>query len=469
MSLNLEIAITEFLQIFLHENPSTFVTEIPQKIKMQNACLNFDSREIKKGEIFWALVGKNFNPHKDGFIEEVFKKGAVMAVVNAKEVNLAKIPIALATEDTTRALLKFARGYRKQFQSLKVVGITGSAGKTSTKEMIAAVLGKKCNPLVTKGNLNNLFGVPMTLLGLKSKHEVAVIEMGTSMPGEIHQLAQAAVPDIAVITNVAPAHLEGLKDIEGVFKEKKSIAEGFEKKGHLIINADDCMLSKVRNSAKYDVITYGVNKGMIKPDEILWENGCAKFRISRTWYKLSVPGLHNVYNALAAIAVGELFKIPKNMIAEALLEVEAYDMRMQIFEEKGITVISDCYNANPHSMKMSLQTLAGMPCKNRRIAILGDMKELGLHSKEYHREIGYMLPELSVDYLVAIGSDAMEYCKGAEKAGLKSSRIKYFKDKQNAIDALKFLIHKDDIVLIKASRSMKLEDVSASLLEQEIV
>jgi len=468
MSFDLGITIAEFLQIFLHENPSAFVADVPQKIKMQKACLNFDSREIKKGEIFWALVGKTFNPHRDGFIEEVFKKGAVMSVVNIKEVDIANIPIALAVEDTTRALLKFARGYRKQFQNLKVVGITGSAGKTSTKDMIAAVLGKRCNTLVTKGNLNNLFGVPMTLLGLKSKHEAAVIEMGTSMPGEIRQLTQAAVPDIAVITNVAPAHLEGLGDLEGVFKEKKSIVEGFEKIGHLVINADDGMLSKIRSTAKYGIVTYGINKGMIKPDEISWENGCAKFRISRTWYKLSVPGMHNVYNALASIAVGELLKIPKNVIAEALLEVKAYDMRMQIIEESGITVISDCYNANPHSMKMSLQTLANMPCKNRKIAVLGDMKELGLHSKEYHNEIGSMLPGLSIDYLVAIGSDAIEYCKGAEKAGLKTSKIKYFKDKQNAIEALKFLIRKDDLVLIKASRSMKLEDVSASLLEMEI-
>jgi UDP-N-acetylmuramoyl-tripeptide--D-alanyl-D-alanine ligase len=468
MSFNLKITIDEFLQFFLHENPSAFVAEIPQKIKKQKACLNFDSREIKKGEIFWALVGKKFNPHKDGFIEEVFKKGAVMAVVNAKEVEIAKIPIALATEDTTKALLKFAKSYRKQFQNLKVIGITGSAGKTSTKEMLAAVLDKKYNSLVTKGNLNNLFGVPMTLLGLENKHEAAVIEMGTSMPGEIRQLTQAAVPDIAVITNVAPAHLEGLGDLDGVFKEKKSIVEGFEKNGHLVINADDNMLSKIRSTAKYNVITYGVNKGMVKPDEILWENGCAKFRISRTWYKLSVPGMHNMYNALATIAVGELLKISKNVIAEALLEVRAYDMRMQVIEENGITVISDCYNANPHSMKMSLQTLANMPCKNRKIAVLGDMKELGLHSKEYHREIGSMLPKLSIDYLVAIGNDAMEYCKGAERAGLKSSKIKYFNDRQNAIDALKFFIRKNDLVLIKASRSMKLEDVSASLLESEI-
>jgi len=461
--------VANFLQFFLQENPSAVAAEIPQKIKMQKACLNFDSREIKKGDIFWILVGKKFNPHKGGFIEEAFKKGAIMAVVNAAEVEVEKIPLAVATEDTTRALLKFARAYRKKFQNLKVVGITGSAGKTSTKEMLAAVLGKNFNTLVTKGNLNNLFGVPMTLLGLNSEHEAAVIEMGTSMPGEIRQLAQAAVPDVAVITNVAPAHLEGLGNLEGVFREKKSIVEGFEKSGHLIINADDRMLSKIRNSSKYDVITYGVNRGVIKPDEILWENGCAKFRISRTWFKLSVPGLHNVYNALAAIAVGELFKIPKNAIAEALSETRAYNMRMQIFEGNGITVISDCYNANPHSMKMSLQTLANMPGKGRKIAVLGDMKELGLQSAEYHREIGSLLPELSVDYLIAIGKDAAEYCRGAEKAGLKSSRIKYFEDRKNAIRNLKLLLRENDMVLVKASRSMQLEEVSGALLEMEAV
>ncbi len=466
MSFELNITIDSFLQLLLQEVPSAVVAEVPQKIKMQKTCLNFDSREIKQGEIFWALVGKNFNPHKGGFIEEAFKKGAVMAVVNSAEVEIAKIPLAVATEDTTKALLKFARGYRKSFPNLKVVGITGSAGKTSTKEMLAAVIGKSFNTLVTKGNLNNLFGVPMTLLGLKSEHQAAVIEMGTSLPGEIRQLTQAAIPDIAVITNIAPAHLEGLGSLEGVFKEKKSIVEGFaEKKGYLVINADDNFLSKIRSTLKYNVITYGVKRGVVKPDEILWENGCAKFRLSRTWFKLSVPGMHSVYNALAAIAVGELFKIPKSAIAEALLEVQSCNMRMQIFEENGFTIISDCYNANPHSMKMSLQTLSNMPCNGRRIVVLGDMKELGEQSKKYHREIGSMLPELSVDYLVAIGSDAVEYCKGAEKAGLKSSRIKYFEDKEKAMDALKLLLHEKDMVLIKGSRSMKLEEVSKKLLE----
>ena len=463
MPFELEINVTKFLQLFLQQNPKSIIADVPQKISMQKACLNFDSRETKEGDIFWALVGKNFNPHKGGFIEEAFKKGAIMAVVNAAEVEVAKIPLAVATEDTTKALLRFARGYRKTFQNLKVVGITGSAGKTSTKEMIAAVLAKNCNTLVTKGNLNNLFGVPMTLLGLKSEHEAAVIEMGTSMPGEIRQLTQAAVPDIAVITNVGPAHLDGLGDLEGVFKEKKSIAEGFEKNGHLIINADDKMLSKIRSASKYNVITYGINRGMVKPDEILWEDGCANFRISRTWFKLSVPGIHNVYNALAAIAVGDLFKMSKSAIAEALSEVKAYDMRMQIFEENGITLISDCYNANPHSMKMSLQTLANMPGKGRKIAVLGDMKELGSQSKEYHREVGAMLPELSIDYLVAIGSDAEQYCKGAEEAGFKMNKIKYFEDKQSAIEALKFLIRENDTVLVKASRSMKLEEVCNGL------
>jgi UDP-N-acetylmuramoyl-tripeptide--D-alanyl-D-alanine ligase len=457
------------MRIFSQENSSAVLTEVSQRIKKQKACLNFDSREIKSGDIFWALVGKSFNPHKGGFIEEAFKKGAVMAIVNAEEVEIEKIPLAIATKDTTAALLKFARGYRKSFQNLKVVGVTGSAGKTSTKEMLAAVLGKSFKTLVTKGNLNNLFGVPMSLLGLKNEHEVAVIEMGTSLPGEIRQLSQAAIPNIAVITNVAPAHLEGLGNLEGVFKEKKSIVEGFEKNGTLVINADDAMLSKIRNSTKFSVITYGVNRGMVKPDEILWENGYAKFRISRTWFKLSVPGMHSVYNALAAIAVGELFKIPKNIIAEALLEVESYNMRMQIFEKNGITVISDCYNANPQSMKMSLQTMANMPCKGRKIAVLGDMKELGLHSTEYHREIGAMLAKFSIDYLVAIGHDAIEYCSGAEKAGLKSSKIKYFENTQNAIADLKFLIREKDMVLIKASRSMKLEEVSDSLLKMEIV
>ncbi|MDR0516686.1 MAG: UDP-N-acetylmuramoyl-tripeptide--D-alanyl-D-alanine ligase [Fibromonadaceae bacterium] len=468
MSFDLEINVEEFLRIFSQENPSAILAEIPQKNKMQKACLSFDSREIKEGDIFWALVGKTFNPHKGTIIEEAFKKGAFMAVVNMAEVEVAKVPFAIATEDTTKALLKFARGYRKRFANLKVVGITGSAGKTSTKEMIAAVLSRNYNTHVTKGNLNNLFGVPMTLLGLKSEHEAAVIEMGTSLPGEIKQLSLAAVPDIAVITNIAPAHLDGLGSLEGVFEEKKSIVDGFDKSGTLVVNADDEMLSKIRSTKKYKMLTYGVKRGIIKPDEILWENGCANFRISRSWFKIKMPGLHNLYNALAAIAVGDLLRIPKNVIAEALLSVEAYDMRMQIFDNNGITVISDCYNANPHSMEMSLRTLANMPCSGRKVAVLGDMKELGEHSVQYHGKIGAMLPELSIDYLVAIGNDAQEYCKGAEKAGLKAGRIKYFKNKEDAIDELKFLAREKDMVLVKASRSMQLEYVANSLLEMEL-
>jgi len=468
MSFELEINMADFMRIFSHENPSAVVADVPQKNNMQKVCLNFDSREIKEGDIFWALVGKTFNPHKGGFIDEAFKKGAFMAVVNAAEVDIVKIPLAIATEDTTRALLKFARGYRNTFSSLKVVGITGSAGKTSTKEMIAAVLSKSFNTHVTKGNLNNLFGVPMTLFGLKNEHEAAVIEMGTSLPGEIRQLTQAAFPSIAVITNVAPAHLDGLGSLEGVFEEKRSIAEGLEKGGTLVINADDSMLSKIRSTTKYKVLTYGVKRGVIKPDEVLWEAGCANFRIARTWFKLEVPGLHSLYNALAAIAVGELFRIPKGTIAESLRSVKAYDMRMQITENNGISIISDCYNANPHSMEMSLRTLANMQCKGRKIAVLGDMKELGEHSGEYHRKIGSLVQELSIDYLVAIGQNAGEYCKGAEETGLKQSRIKYFKDNASAIQALKLLLNEKDMVLVKASRSMKLEEVVNSLLEMEI-
>ncbi|MDR2581538.1 MAG: UDP-N-acetylmuramoyl-tripeptide--D-alanyl-D-alanine ligase [Fibromonadaceae bacterium] len=467
MSFNLPINVTDFLRIFSQENPSAILADVPLKNKKQKVCLNFDSREIKEGDIFWALVGKTFNPHKGKFIEEAFNKGALMAIVNAAEVEIGKIPLAIATEDTTRALLKFARGYRKSFSNLKVVGITGSAGKTSTKEMIAAVLSNSYNTHVTKGNLNNLFGVPMTLLGLKAEHEAAVIEMGTSLPGEIRQLSQAAAPDIAVITNVAPAHLDGLGSLEGVFEEKKSIVDGFEKSGTLVINADDVRLSKIRSTKKYKVLTYGVQRGTVKPDEVLWENGCASFRIARTWFKLEMPGLHSLYNALAAIAVGELLRIPKGVIAEAISSVKAYDMRMQILEGNDITVISDCYNANPYAMEVSLKTLANIPCSGRKIAVLGDMKELGERSKEYHRKTGSALAKLSIDYLVAIGNDALEYCEGAEEAGLKAGRIKYFENNASAIDALKLLLRKKDMVLVKGSRSMKLEEVANNLLEME--
>lgn len=430
-----------------------------------NLCL--DSREAAPGVVFWPLVGEKFDAH--AFVEQSMEKGALMSVVNQSRVGELTVPVYVPVDDTTSGLLKLARGYQRRFDVRKIA-ITGSNGKTTTKEMVKLVLASKYETHATQGNLNNHVGVPMTLFQLKHKHEVAVVEMGTSGIGEIKPLSLATEPHVAVITNVGFSHLEGLGSVENVYKEKASITAGLQKNGTLIVNADDPLLSRMRATKGYKILSFGLRRGMVRPDELHWdENACGRFRLGRTWFQLNVPGTHSVYNALAAIAVGMVMKVPKASIAAALGSFRSANMRMEIRKGCGIQVVADCYNANPSSTRMALETIGNVGGTGRRIAVLGDMLELGTHSRKLHYDIGRIVPEMNFDILVAVGPEAADFRAGAISAGMDASRALHFGNREEAIAFLDAEVRQGDILLVKGSRGMKLEQVVDALLRLEPV
>lgn len=450
----LDLKIKELLEIL--ETQAVGVNARTQNRKV-NLCM--DSREPAKGVVFWPLKGARFDAHQ--FVPQMEKDGALMSVVNQDAVGIETFKMYAPVDDTTKALLKLAKGYQRNFK-VKKVAITGSNGKTTTKEMVKAVLSMKYNTHATAGNFNNHIGVPMTLFQLKHSHEAAVVEMGTSGPDEIRPLSLATEPDVAVITNIGASHLEKLKDYDGVFAEKRTIVAGLKKNGLLIVNADDERLCKLRSNTSYKVVTFGLKRGIYKPEKLSYnEDDCATFYLGRTKFTLKVPGTHNVLNALAAIAVGEAYKIPKADIAKALANFHSTSMRMEIKNANGFKIVSDCYNANPSSTKMALQTIGNMKM-SRRIAVLGDMLELGDKADALHQEIGAMVPEMNFDMLFTVGEKAKLYVKGAKSKGMKSAY--HFNSVQELIESLTEVVSEGDVLLIKGSRGMHMEQVVDAML-----
>ena len=452
--LKLDLTIQGMLDIL-----ETAPVGVPSRVLKRKVNLCMDSREKAKGVVFWPIKGARFDAHK--FVPQMEKDGALMSVVNQESVDQNTFKMYAPVDDTTRALLKLAKGYQRLFK-VKKVAITGSNGKTTTKEMTKAVLSMKFNTHATQGNLNNHIGVPMTLFQLKHSHEVAVVEMGTSGPDEIRPLSLATEPDVAVITNIGASHLERLKDLDGVFKEKITIRDGLKAGGTLVVNADDAHLCKVRTTKNVKVVTFGVRRGVVKPEKLTWnENACADFYVGRTHFVLNVPGTHNLYNALAAIAVGQTFRVSMADIAKALGGFRATNMRMEVRKANGFKIVSDCYNANPSSTRMALQTIGNMNIRGSRIAVLGDMLELGKASKDLHREIGKLVPEMSFDLLLAVGEQAKEFVKGAKDAGM--SHAYHFGSVQEVIEFLGDVVAEGDVLLVKGSRGMHMEQVVDAL------
>ncbi|MCF0214943.1 MAG: UDP-N-acetylmuramoyl-tripeptide--D-alanyl-D-alanine ligase [Fibrobacteraceae bacterium] len=452
--LKLDITVAQMLDIL-----ETSVTGVSARALTRKVNLCMDSREKAKGVVFWPIKGARFDAHE--FVPQMEKDGALMSVVN-QNAAVEMFNMYAPVDDTTKALLKLAKGYQRLFK-LKKVAITGSNGKTTTKEMTKAVLMSRFNTHATQGNFNNHIGVPLTLFALKHSHEMAVVEMGTSGPDEIRPLSLATEPDVAVITNIGASHLERLGDLDGVFREKITITAGLKKNGILIVNADDAHLCKCRSNKNYKVVTFGVRRGTIKPEKLSWnENACASFYVGRTHFELNVPGIHNLYNALAAIAVGLAFKISKTDIAKALNGFHSSNMRMEIRRANGFKLISDCYNANPSSTRMALQTIGNMNVTGSRIAVLGDMLELGRESALLHEQIGALVPEMNFDLLVAVGKDAANYIKGAKKCGMKN--VFHFDTVQEVIEFLSDVVSCGDVLLVKGSRGMKMEQVVDALI-----
>ena len=423
--------------------------------------ISIDTRTIAKGDLFLALEGPNFDGHE--FIEQAFESGACGALVNRNRVERggkASGPL-LMVQSPLEALGEIARNYRRRFE-LPVIGVVGSAGKTTVKEMVAAVLGRKYRVLKTAGNENNEVGVPQTLLQLTQKHEAVVLELAARKIGDIEYLCSIAQPQIGLLLNIGTAHIEFFGSVEGVAKAKGELLEYLDESCLALVNADDCVVVKEVKRTKGRLLTFSLERESQFRGEglVLDQEGRGHFSLHNFSFALQVPGRHNVYNALAAATVGRVLEVPWEDIQEALDSFQAVSMRGEFLRNNGIGIINDVYNANPESVQAALSLLADLDADGgRKVVVLGDMLELGVRGAELHAGIGRRLSELDIDYLIATGPLSKETVKAARKAGMDERRARHFADKAVLSDHLKAVLQEKDIVLVKGSRGMKLEEV----------
>lgn len=421
-----------------------------------------DTRALVPGCLFIALKGERFDGHD--YAVKAIEHGAA-AVLCERSCGCGEKE--LLVEDTHRALLRLAAWYRAQF-SLHVVAVTGSVGKTTTKEMTAAVVAQKYKTLKNPGNRNNEIGLPMTLFDLDEFFQAAVLEMGMSARGEIARLSETAAPTLGIITNIGLSHIEHLGSKENIAKAKFEIVAGMHAQAPLILNADDAIL-KAEEKFGRRCIYYGIHdeSAEVLATDIRQSAGTTSFvlRTPGLEQPVTLPtiGLHNIYNAAAAFAAGMQLSVEPEAAARALATYETTGMRQRLREIRGMTFIEDCYNAGPDSMRAALNVLAATPAR-RRIAVLGDMLELGEHAPAAHRELGAYAAETGTQYLFACGPLSQQTVKAAREAGM--GEAEWFADKSALADALIKMLAPDDAVLFKASRGIGLEDVLNQMYEE---
>jgi len=418
-----------------------------------------DSRTIEPGSLFVAIRGERFDGHD--FIRDAIDKGAAL-VMAEKGASVPEGVPAVLVDDTVRALGKLAAYHRSRF-NIPVVAVTGSVGKTSTKEMIAAALSAGWKVHKTKGNFNNEIGLPLSVLELDDTHQAAVFEMGMRGFGEIDYLSRIVRPDIAVITNIGISHIERLGSRQNILKAKLEILHGMKDDGVVILNGDDELLSGLRGLLKQKTVFYGVDESCeVRAADILSEGEhgisfsvLADGREHR--YSVPAPGIHNVQNALAAIAVALTLGFDDETIEKGLAGYAGDRMRLNITDVDGIKVINDAYNAAPASVSSALKVLCEIGTGRRKWAVLGDMLELGEWAEKAHKDIGRQVAEAGIDYLVGIGDLARWYVEGALDNGMLMDNARLFR---NADDAQAFIsqkIARGDVILFKGSRKMKLD------------
>lgn len=418
-----------------------------------------DSRSAEPGKMFVPIKGENVDGHK--FIPDVFKKGC--------EAVFSQIPLEngnyILVDDSRAALQKTAEKYRENLK-IPVIGITGSVGKTTTKEMVSLVLSSSLNILKTAGNANSQIGLPLTVFRIEPEHEAAVLEMGMSLPGEMERLAKVAKPDFAIMTNIGTSHIEFHGTRENILKQKIHIADYIGENGALIVNGDDDLLSGIKGTFSRKVLTFGTSDDCdFKAENITENDGITYFdyvRMDKT-YPVILPalGMHNVRNALAAFAAAEVTGIPAETAVEAVKDYAPLDMRQQIKKVGDITVIDDTYNASPDSMISSLSVLGGY--KNRKVAVLADMLELGSYSEKGHTDVGIHAAKEGVNLLVTVGKEARFINKGY---GISENSF-HFTSNEDASEFLFNNIQSGDVILVKGSRGMHMEKIVEDLLRSK--
>lgn len=420
-----------------------------------------DSRLIEDGYLYLPFVGARVDGHD--FIPQVFDKGA-LCTLSEKDLNNPKGPY-IKVESVATALKDIAEFYRKQL-SCKIIGITGSVGKTSTKEIIASVLEEKFKVLKTEGNYNNEIGEPLTILKIRDEHEVAVIEMGISDFEEMHRLAKVSRPDVCVITNIGTCHLENLGDRDGVFKAKTEMFDNLKENAYVVLNGDDDKLSQIKDVRGVKPVFFGIETDRdvcaVKYQSLGIEGTKVTIRYFDEEFEtiIPIPGHHMIYNAMAASCFGKHFGMTTEEIDKGIRSLKAISGRNNIFHTDKYVVIDDCYNANPMSMKASLSVLN--EANTRKVAILGNMYELGENEKQLHREVGMHAANLSIDVVICIGKLAKNIADAA-KENNKNIKVFYFETKEEFENKMDDILKENDSILVKASNSMKFKTIVEKL------
>lgn len=431
----------------------------------QFAAISTDSRSIREGELFIPLVGPNFDGH--AFARDAcIKSGAGSLCQKGREAACAHAGgTIILVEDTTKALLDLAHYKRKQLSGT-FIAITGSNGKTTTKELLVHIMSGFASLAYNEKNYNNNIGVSQAILSVSGQPAFCILELGTNHPGEIAHLADLVEPDMSTITNINASHLEGLGDIAGVFREKVSLFERTKEGGAIFINIDDPALRPVAETPMRRAYTYAINLRadfMLSPEEAKGLGGFdleISLRGEQVRTTTRLLGTHNLYNIVAAVSIAHVCGVPKQTIQERVATFEPYPGRFKaMVSKRGYTIIDDAYNANPSSMEWAIGTLEQLPCKGKKIAILGDMKELGEKNDHYHRELGRFLKRSSLSAILFFGEAArVAYDE------IKNGRAKLFDDKRALIAYTAALAKQDDLILVKGSRTMSMNEVVEELL-----
>jgi UDP-N-acetylmuramoyl-tripeptide--D-alanyl-D-alanine ligase len=417
---------------------------------------SIDSRTIEPGDLFFALRGPNHDGHQH--IDMALEKGAVAVVVDRE----TRGPV-LRVDDSLNALQQIAKSARRIWAG-SVVGVTGSAGKTTTKDVIAEMLATEMKTAKTVGNLNNHVGVPLSLLRLDENARVAVIEVGMNHAGEIRDLAEIAKPDMGVVTNVGYAHMEGFESIEGIAAAKRELIEALPESGTAVLNADD---PRVKAMARRKDVLYGLSADAhVRAEDIEESPEGLKFRVGATRFTTALHGRHSVSNILAGLAVAQVYGIAPERLVDAVRNLQPGKMRGERFEHRGITVFNDCYNSNPDAVRAMLDVLRDTPAR-RRIAVLGEMLELGRWAEPLHRDVGSYAVEQGIDVLVGISGAAWSLTDAAKLAGLSAGAALFFDEPADAGRAVRSIAQPGDAILFKGSRGVHVEKALEQFLAPE--
>jgi len=426
---------------------------------------NIDSRQTKPGELFFALIA-----NRDGhdFIPDAVGQGAAGAVISKKFDRLPKKIGLIKVEDTLSALQRLARNVLSEHK-IKVVGITGSSGKTTTKEFAALLLEPTFNILKSEGNFNNQLGLPLSLLRLNNKHEVAVLEMAMSAPGEIRDLTRIAPPDIAVITNISPVHLQFFKNLDEIGAAKKEILEGTKPEGTAILNGDDLLVKKIANDWKGKRILFGLSPECQVRAEKIKKYGFKGMRFElfygHSHQQVDFPFFYEsfLYSFLAAASIAWALSLPFQVLQKQIKKLKPFPGRgVLICLKRNIKVFDESYNSNPKALEAALKGLASLPCR-RKIAVLADMLELGEKEVEFHRRAGEQVSKWGWDKLITIGPLSIHLAKGALSAGMGKNQIHIFQDSEEAAEQIWSLVEEGDFILVKGSRKMQTEKIIEKL------